>query len=158
MADVVEVLVPGGKATAGPPIGPALGPLGINVKAVVDEINKRTANFNGMQVPVRIDVDEKKDFTITVGIPPTTALIKKEVNIEKGSPEPNVKIVGDLPMEAAVRIARMKGNDMLAYDLKHAVKEVVGTCVSLGVNVDGRRPKEILAAIDAGTYDAVLVK
>jgi large subunit ribosomal protein L11 len=158
MADVVEVLVPGGKATAGPPIGPALGPLGINVKAVVDEINKRTANFNGMQVPVRIDVDEKKDFTITVGIPPTTALIKKEVNIEKGSPEPNVKIVGDLPMEAAVRIARMKGNDMLAYDLKHAVKEVVGTCVSLGVNVDGRRPKEILAAIDAGTYDAVLAK
>jgi large subunit ribosomal protein L11 len=128
------------------------------VKAVVDEINKRTANFNGMQVPVRIDVDEKKDFTITVGIPPTTALIKKEVNIEKGSPEPNVKIVGDLPMEAAVRIARMKGNDMLAYDLKHAVKEVVGTCVSLGVNVDGRRPKEILAAIDAGTYDAVLAK
>ncbi|NTW91926.1 MAG: 50S ribosomal protein L11 [Methanoregulaceae archaeon] len=158
MADVVEVLVSGGKATAGPPIGPALGPLGINVKAVVDEINKRTANFNGMQVPVRIDVDEKKDFTITVGIPPTTALIKKEVNIEKGSPEPNVKIVGDLPMEAAVRIARMKGNDMLAYDLKHAVKEVVGTCVSLGVNVDGRRPKEILAAIDAGTYDAVLAK
>lgn len=158
MADVVEVLVPGGKATAGPPIGPALGPLGINVKAVVDEINKRTANFNGMQVPVRIDVDEKKDFTITVGIPPTTALIKKEVNIEKGSPEPNVKIVGDLPMEAAVRIAKMKGNDMLAYDLKHAVKEVVGTCVSLGVNVDGRRPKEILAAIDAGTYDAVLAK
>jgi large subunit ribosomal protein L11 len=158
MADVVEVLVPGGKATAGPPIGPALGPLGINVKAVVDEINKRTANFNGMQVPVRIDVDEKKNFTITVGIPPTTALIKKEVNIEKGSPEPNVKIVGDLPMEAAVRIARMKGNDMLAYDLKHAVKEVVGTCVSLGVNVDGRRPKEILAAIDAGTYDAVLAK
>jgi large subunit ribosomal protein L11 len=61
-------------------------------------------------------------------------------------------------MEAAVRIARMKGNDMLAYDLKHAVKEVVGTCVSLGVNVDGRRPKEILAAIDAGTYDAVLAK
>ena len=158
MADVVEVLVPGGKATAGPPIGPALGPLGINVKAVVDEINKRTANFNGMQVPVRIDVDEKKDFTITVGIPPTTALIKKEVNIEKGSPEPNVKIVGDLPMEAAVKIAKMKGNDMLAYDLKHAVKEVVGTCVSLGVNVDGKRPKEILAAIDAGTYDAVLAK
>ena len=158
MADVVEVLVSGGKATAGPPIGPALGPLGINVKAVVDEINKLTANFNGMQVPVRIDVDEKKKFTITVGVPPTTALIKKEVNIEKGSPEPNVKIVGDLPMEAAVRIAKMKATDMLSYDLKHMVKEVVGTCVSLGVNVDGKRPKEILAAIDAGTYDAVLVK
>lgn len=157
MADVVEVLVPGGKATAGPPIGPALGPLGINVKAVVDEINKQTSNFNGMQVPVRIDVDDKKNFTVTVGIPPTTALIKKEVNIEKGSPEPNMQIVGDLPMEAAVRIARMKANDMLSYDLKNAVKEVVGTCLSVGVTVDGRRPKEVLVAIDAGTYDSVFV-
>jgi large subunit ribosomal protein L11 len=125
-------------------------------KAVVDEINKQTATFNGMQVPVRIEVDDKKNFVITVGIPPTTALIKKEVNIEKGSAEPNLKTVGDLPMEAAVRIARMKRNDMLSYDLKHAVKEVVGTCVSMGVSVDGRRPKEVLAAIDAGTYDAVL--
>jgi large subunit ribosomal protein L11 len=157
MVDVVEVLVPGGKATAGPPIGPALGPLGINVKAVVDEINKQTSTFNGMQVPVRIDVDDKKNFTVTVGIPPTTALIKKEVNIEKGSPEPNMQIVGDMPMEAAVRIARMKANDMLSYDLKNAVKEVVGTCVSVGVSVDGKRPKEVLAAIDAGTYDSVLV-
>jgi large subunit ribosomal protein L11 len=156
MADVVEVLVAGGKATAGPPIGPALGPLGINVKAVVDEINKQTATFNGMQVPVRIEVDDKKNFVITVGIPPTTALIKKEVKIEKGSAEPNLKMVGDLPMEAAVRIARMKRNDMLSYYMKHSVKEVVGTCVSMGVSVDGRRPKEVLAAIDAGTYDAVL--
>ncbi len=158
MADVVEVLVQGGKATAGPPIGPALGPLGINVKAVVDEINKKTATFNGMQVPVRIEVDDKKNFVVNVGIPPTTALIKKEVNIEKGSPEPNLKVVGDLPMEAAVRIARMKQDDMLSYDLKHAVKEVVGTCVSMGVSVDGKRPKEVLGAIDAGTYDAVLAK
>jgi large subunit ribosomal protein L11 len=156
MADVVEVLVSGGKATAGPPIGPALGPLGINVKAVVDEINKKTSEFNGMQVPVKIEVDDKKNFTVTVGIPPTTALIKKEVHIEKGSPEPNLKVVGDLPMQAAVRIARMKADDMLSYDLKNAVKEVVGTCLSMGVNVDGKRPREVLAAIDAGMYDAVL--
>ena len=158
MAEVVEVLVPGGKATAGPPIGPALGPLGINVKAVVDEINKQTQTFNGMQVPVRIEVDEKKNFTVTVGIPPTTALIKKEVNIEKGSPEPNMQIVGDLPMEAAVRIARMKQNDMLSYDLKGAVKEVIGTCVSMGVNIDGKRPKEVFAAVDAGEYDKLLAE
>jgi large subunit ribosomal protein L11 len=158
MAEVVEVLVPGGKATAGPPLGPALGPLGINVKAVVDEINKKTATFNGMQVPVKVVVDEKKAFTVTVGIPPTTALIKKEVKIEKGSPEPNMQIVGDLPIEAAVRIARMKQNDMLSYDLRNAVKEVVGTCVSMGVNVDGKRPKEALAAIDAGEYDKALAE
>ena len=156
MAEVVEVLVAGGKATAGPPIGPALGPLGINVKAVVDEINKRTGSFNGMQVPVKIEVDDKKNFTVTVGIPPTTALIKKEANIEKGSAEPSTIVVGNLPLEAAVSIARMKKDDMLSYDLKTAVKEVVGTCVSMGVTVDGKKPKEVIADINAGVYDKVL--
>jgi len=158
MAEVVEVLVAGGKATAGPPLGPALGPLGINVKAVVDEINKKTATFNGMQVPVKIVVDAKKTFTVTVGIPPVTALIKKEAGIEKGSAEPNVKLAGNLPIEAAVRIASMKLENMLSYELKTAVKEVVGTCVSMGVSVDGKRPKEVLAAISEGKYDSVLVK
>ena len=158
MADVVEVLVPGGKASAGPPIGPALGPLGINVKAVVDEINKKTSEFNGMQVPVTIEVDDKKNFTVSVGIPPTTALIKKEANIEKGSAEPSTIVVGNLSLEAAVRIARMKHGDMLSYDIRNAVKEVVGTCVSMGVNVDGKKPKEVFAAIDSGVYDKVLTE
>ncbi len=158
MTEVVEVLVSGGKATAGPPLGPALGPLGINLKAVVDEINRKTAEFNGMQVPVIITVDEKKNFTIDVGIPPTTALVMKEVGIEKGSPEPNIQIVGDLPLEAAVRIARMKFDDMLSYDLKSAVKEVVGTCVTVGVTVEGLKPKEMLQAIDNGVYDSVLAE
>ena len=156
MGEVVEVLVPGGKATAGPPLGPALVPLGINVKAVVDEINKKTAEFNGMQVPVRVEVDEKKNFTVSVGVPPTTALIMKEVGIEKGSGEPNTVKVGDLPLEAAVRIARMKTDDMLSYDLKNCTKEVIGSCVSVGVTVDGKDPKEIFALIDAGEYDSVL--
>jgi len=158
MAEVVEVLVPGGKATAGPPLGPSLGPLGINVKAVVDEINKKTASFNGMQVPVRIEVDAKKAFTVTVGIPPTTALIKKEANIEKGSAEPNVKVVGNLPFEAAVRIANMKLEGMLSYELKTAVKEVIGTCVSMGVTIDGKKAKDVFALINEGKYDSVLVK
>jgi len=158
MAEVVEVLVPGGKATAGPPLGPALGPLGINVKAVVDEINAKTATFNGMQVPVKVEVNEKKQFTVTVGIPPTTALIKKEAGIEKGAATPNATVAGNLPFEAAVRIASMKLEGMLSYELKTAAKEVVGTCVSMGVNVDGKRPKQVLADIEAGKYDSVLVK
>jgi len=156
MAEVVEVLVPGGKATAGPPLGPALGPLGINVKAVIDEINKKTGTFNGMQVPVKVVVDDKKQFTVTVGIPPTTALIKKEAGIEKGSKEPNVIVAGNLPIEAAVRIAKMKIDGMLSYELKTAVKEVVGTCVSIGVTVDGKMPKEVLVAINEGKYDSVI--
>jgi large subunit ribosomal protein L11 len=156
MGEVVEVLVPGGKASAGPPLGPALGPLGINVKAVVDEINNKTANFNGMQVPVKVEVDDKKNFTISVGVPPTTALIMKECGLEKGSSEPNAQIVGDLSLEAAVRIARMKFDKMLSYELKTAIKEVVGTCVSVGVTVEGKPPKEVFALIDAGEYDSVL--
>ncbi|KQC04809.1 MAG: 50S ribosomal protein L11 [Methanoculleus sp. SDB] len=156
MGEVVEVLVAGGKATAGPPLGPALGPLGINVKAVVDEINAKTAGFNGMQVPVTVEVDDKKNFTISVGIPPTTALVMKECGITKGSAEPNVQVVGDLPLEAAVRIARMKFDDMLSYEIRTAVKEVVGTCVSLGVTVDGKRPKELFPLIDAGEFDSIL--
>ena len=156
MGEVVEVLVPGGKATAGPPLGPALGPLGINVKAVVEEINKKTSEFNGMQVPVTVEVDDKRNFTISVGIPPTTALIMKECGLEKGSGEPNIQKVGDLPLEAAVRIARMKFDDMLSYEIRTALKEVIGTCVSVGVTVDGKEPKEIFALIDAGEYDSQL--
>ncbi len=156
MGEVVEVLVPGGKATAGPPIGPALGPLGINVKAVVDEINSKTSEFNGMQVPVKIEVDDKKNFTVSVGVPPTTALIMSEIGIEKGSGEPNVIKVGDLSIDAAARIARMKIDGMLSYDLRNALKEVVGTCVSVGVTVEGKDPKEVFSLIDAGDYDSQL--
>ncbi|EHQ36619.1 50S ribosomal protein L11 [Methanoplanus limicola] len=156
MGEVVEVLVPGGRATAGPPLGPSLGPLGINVKAVVDEINKKTSSFNGMQVPVKVEVDDKKNFTISVGVPPATALVMKECGIAKGSGEPNVNKVGDLPFEAAVRIAGMKFDDMLSYDMKNAVKEVIGSCVSVGVTVDGKDPKEMFALIDAGDYDSQL--
>jgi large subunit ribosomal protein L11 len=126
------------------------------VKAVVDEINRKTADFNGMQVPVRIEVDDRKQFTVTVGTPPTTALIKKEAGVEKGSAQPSTQLAGNLPLEAAIRIARMKAGDMLSYDTKKRVKEVVGTCVSMGITVEGRRPKEILTAIDAGEFDARL--
>ncbi len=153
MAETVEVLVPGGRATAGPPLGPALGPLGINVKAVVDEINSKTKEFNGMTVPVTVEVDDKKNFTISVGIPPTTALILKEVGSEKGSSSPNTQPVGNLPLEAIIRIARMKQESMLSYDLRNAVKEVIGTCRSVGVTVEGMKSKDAIAAVDAGQFD-----
>ncbi|HJJ42193.1 MAG TPA: 50S ribosomal protein L11 [Methanocorpusculum sp.] len=154
MAETVEVLVPGGRATAGPPLGPALGPLGINVKAVVDDINKKTAEFNGMSVPVTVTVDDKKNVTLTVGIPPTTALVIKEAGVEKGSGTPNTQSVGNLPLEAVIRIAKMKMESMLSYDVKNAAKEVIGTCVSVGVTIEGKKAKDALAAVDAGEWDA----
>ncbi|MDO5843553.1 MAG: 50S ribosomal protein L11 [Methanocorpusculum sp.] len=156
MAETVEVLVPGGRATAGPPLGPALGPLGINVKAVVDDINKKTAEFNGMSVPVTVHVDDKKVVTLTVGIPPTSALVLKEAGVEKGSGTPKTQAVGNLPLEAVIRIAKMKMGSMLAYDVKNAAKEVIGTCVSVGVTIEGKTAKEAIAAINAGEWDAQL--
>ena len=87
--DTVEVLVEGGSATPGPPLGPAIGPLGINMMQVVEEINNKTADFKGMKVPVKIIVDSStKEFEIEIGTPPTTALVMDELNIEKGSHEP----------------------------------------------------------------------
>ncbi len=158
MAKAVKILVPGGKATPGPPIGPALGPLGVNIKKVVDEINEKTKQYNGMQVPVKVIVDEKKNVTIEVGTPPTSALIMQEAGIQKGSGKPNTEIVGNITLEKAIRIAQMKKQNLLSYDLKKAVKEVIGTCVSLGVTVEGKKPKEVQRAIDRGEFDKIFNK
>ncbi len=143
MPQVVEVLVEGGKATPGPPLGPALGPLGINVAQVVKVINEKTKAYQGMQVPVRVEVDPKtKEFTVTVGTPPTTALIKKELGVEKGAGN-REKVVGNLTIDQIIKIARMKHDNTLSYDLRGTVLEVLGTCVSIGVTVEGKDPREV---------------
>lgn len=150
----IDALVEGGKATAGPPLGPALGPMGVNTGAVVAAINEKTKDFAGMQVPVKVIVDSAtKDFRIVVGSPPASALVKKELGIEKGSGKQKLEKAGDLPIQAAVKIARMKQENMLAADTKAATKEVIGTCLSLGILVDGKDPREACQAIDAGEYD-----
>ncbi len=158
MASVVEVLIPGGKATPGPPLGPALGPLGINIKKVVDDINEKTKQFNGMQVPVKVIVDEKKNVNIEVGTPPTSAFIMQEAGIEKGSGKPNAEAAGNITFEKAVKIARLKRQDLLSYEMKKAVKEVLGTCGSMGVTVDGKKAREVQQAIDKGEFDEILKK
>jgi len=154
---VVEALVNGGQATAGPPLGPALGPLGVNVLAVVNKINEVTKDFAGMKVPVKITVDtETKEFEVTVGTPTTSALIVSELKIEKGSGSPKAEKVGNLTMEQVVRIAKIKRPEVLAKNLKGAVKEILGSCVSMGVTVEGKDPKDVQKEIDQGTYDELL--
>ncbi|HLC99052.1 MAG TPA: 50S ribosomal protein L11, partial [Candidatus Nanoarchaeia archaeon] len=102
----VEALVNGGQATAAPPLGPALGPLGVNIGQVISDINKKTADFKGMQVPVKIIVDtDTKKFDITIGTPPASALIKKEAKIEKGSGNPLADKIADLKIEQIIKIA-----------------------------------------------------
>ena len=153
MPQVVEVLVPGGKASPGPPLGPAIGPLGLNVKQVVDKINEATKDYEGLNVPVKIIVHEDRSFEIQVGVPPTSALIKKELGLEKGSKNPGKEFVGNLSFEQLVKIARIKRAQSLSYTLKGAVKEVLGTCVSMGITVDGKNPKEVIKEIDDGQIE-----
>jgi len=152
MPQVVEVLVEGGKASPGPPLGPALGPLGVNIGQVVVKINELTKDYAGMTVPVKVIVDPKtKKFEIEVGTPPTSALIKKELGIEKGSSDPRKQKVGDLKLEQVIKIARMKKDNSLSYTLKGVVLEVLGACVSMGVTVEGKDPREIQKLIKEGS-------
>ncbi len=154
---VINLVVSGGHATAGPPIGPVLGPLGVNVVAIVNKINELTKEYAGMKVPVKVIVDpETKEFEVSVGIPTTAALIVKEAGIEKGSGKPNAEKVGNLSMEQVVKITKIKRSKLLAKSLKAAVKEIIGTCVSMGVTVEGKEPKVVLREIDEGKYDKVI--
>ena len=133
-------------------MGPALGPTGVNIGQVVDEINKKTKDMSGMKIPVKVIVDAStKTFEIEVGSPPTSALIKKELNIEKGAGDNEP--AGDLIFDSVIRIARMKKDSLLAEDFKGTIKEVIGTCQSVGVTIDGKSPKEITAEINEGKLD-----
>ena len=153
MAGTIEVLIPGGEATPGPPLGPELGPTPVDVQAVVAEINDETDAFDGMEVPVTVEYDDDGSFTIEVGVPPTAELIKDEAGFDTGSGEPQETFVADLTVEQVKKIAEQKQSDLLAYDLKNAAKEVVGTCVSLGVTIEGNDPRQFKERIDDGEYD-----
>ena len=154
-SESVKLLVDGGSATAGPPLGPALGPLGVNAGKVVEEINKKTASFKGMKVPVEVVVDTStKTFTVNVGTPPTSALLIKEAGAEKGAKDPNA--IGDLTLEQIINVTNMKKDVMLANSLKTAVIEVIGVCQSAGITVEGKKPKEMIKDIKDGKHDSRL--
>jgi len=151
---VVDLVVEGGKATAGPPIGPAIGPTGVNVVAVVNKINELTKEYVGMRIPVKVIIDpETKSFEVEVGIPTTAALVIKEAGITKGSGKPNTEKVGNLSMAQVIKIANIKRSKLLAKNMKAAVKEIIGSCVSIGITIDGKDPKTVLREIDEGKYE-----
>ena len=154
LVNVVEALVPGGKASAGPPLGPALGPLGVNVAQVVAKINEQTKDLNGMQVPVKIKVKSRTEFEIEVGTPPTSALILKEMGVEKGTGDKST--VGNLTMEQVVKIVSIKRKSLLSKTLKNAAREVIGTAGSLGATIDGLPSKEAQQVLADGKYDDLL--
>lgn len=155
---IVNALVTGGEASAGPPLGPALGPLGINILQVVNTINDKTKDFPGMKVPVKVEVDsETKKFTVEVGIPPTAALIFKESGINKGSGTAGTNFVGNISMDSVVKIAKMKADISYAQDVKSTAKEIIGSCLSLGIKVEDKVAKDVYADVTAGKYDSLFV-
>ena len=155
--ETVESLVEGGKASAAPPLGPALGPLKINIGQVVAEINKKTAAFAGMKVPIKIIVDtETKEFEILIGTPPASGLVKKEFNLKIGSGIPNKSKIANAAIEDVIKIAKMKETKLSAKNLKSAVKTIIGTCNSMGVLIEGKIALEISPEINKGVYDKII--
>ena len=153
---IVNALVSGGEASAGPPLGPALGPLGINILQVVNTINEKTKDFPGMKVPVKVEVDpETKKFSVEVGVPPTAALIFKESGINKGSGTAGTNFVGNVSMQSIVKISKMKLDVSYAPDVKSIAKGIIGSCLSLGIKVEDKVAKELYADVSAGKYDAL---
>ncbi|MCD6488991.1 MAG: 50S ribosomal protein L11 [Desulfurococcales archaeon] len=155
----VKILVEGGKATPGPPIGPTLSPLGVNVMEVVKAINEATSQFKGLTVPVEIIVDTKtKQFEIKVCVPTTTALLLKAVGASKPPGDPAHQKIGDVSFEKIIEIALMKKPQLTAKTLKAAVKTILGSARSIGITVDGKDPKQVSREVNKGIYDTILAR
>jgi large subunit ribosomal protein L11 len=143
-------LVEGGKATSGPPFGPALGPLGVNINAIIAEINDKTKQYAGVKIPVKVHVDgAAKTYRVEVGAPPTSALIIKELGIEAGAKEKS-QVVGNITMEQVKKIAKSKEGKLYGNTLGQRVNQVLGTCNSMGVTCEGESARAVIAKIKAG--------
>ena len=151
----ISSLVTGGEASAGPPLGPAMGPMGVNIMQVIEAINEKTKEFKGMKIPVTVSVDpDTKEWEIEVGIPSASALLLKEAGIQKGSSTSGTEWVGDIAADSIVKVANVKLETSYASSLKSVAKQIVGTCVSLGIKIEGKTPKEFTAEINDGKWDS----
>ena len=131
--------------------------MGVNVLQIVNKINDLTRSYAGMKVPVKVHVDvDDKSFDVEIGTPTTSALIVKELGVEKGSGTPKATKVGNLSLEQIVKLAGMKRPDSYAKTTIAAVKEVAGACVSMGVTIDSKEPKEFIKDLDKGVYQKAL--
>jgi len=153
----ISSLVTGGEASAGPPLGPALGPMGVNILQIISAINEQTKEFQGMKIPVTVSVDaDTKKWEVEVGIPSASALLLKEAGIQKGSGTSGTEWVGEVSADMIAKIAKVKLETSYANSLKSVAKQIVGTCVSLGIKVEGKTPKEFTAEINEGKWDSKL--
>jgi large subunit ribosomal protein L11 len=204
----VSALIDGGKATPAPPLGPTLSVFKVNIGKIIQDINEKTKEYEGMKVPVNIIIDDKtKEYEIEIGVPPVSSLIRKELGLKKiaeekkeeektevveetkeevipeekekpkfrGKEEEKTEVVeetkeevvevkkervmvGNLTINQAIKITKMKRSRLLAKDSKKALKEIVSSCVSMPITVEGKSPKEVIKEIDEGKYDELIKK
>lgn len=131
----VKLQLLAGKATPGPPVGSSLGPHGINIAAFVKEFNDRTANQEGMTIPVVITIYKDRSFEFITKVPPVAALIKKAIGLKSGSAKPNKEKVGKITRAQVTEIAKAKMVDMNAASVEAAERIVIGTAKSMGVTL-----------------------
>jgi large subunit ribosomal protein L11 len=150
----VEALIEGGNATAAPPLGPALGPTGVNIGQVVSTINEKTKDFEGMEVPVTVKVDDDtSEYEVIIGTPPAPALIIEELGIEKGSGEPRDNPVADVTLDTVQKLSRMKQDSLTGKNVKKRMNEILGTCRGMGVTCEGKPADDVIKMINDGEYD-----
>ena len=146
----ISGLVEGGKATGGPPFGPALGPLGVNINSIIGEINEKTKQYPGIRIPVKVIVDTgAKTFKVEIGAPPTSALILKELGVQSGAKAKD-EVVGNLTLDQVKKIAKAKESLMFGGTVQDRVKQILGTCKSMGVKCENEDPRNMIKKINSG--------
>jgi len=151
---MIKLLVDGGAMKPGPALSQKLGPAGINVNSVITKVNEATKSFEGIQVPVELNVNTStREFEVKVFSPPVSGLLKKELGLEKGSGAQKKIKVGNASIEQVISLAQTKFPNLLCKDFKSAVKTIVGTCVSLGILIENKSAVEVEQEIDEGKYD-----
>ena len=133
---VIKLQLPAGEASPAPPVGPALGQYGVNIMAFCKEYNERTASQAGSIVPAEIIIYEDRSFNFVLKTPPVADLLRRALNVEKGSGTPNVDKVGKLPREQIRQIAEIKMKDLNAADIEGAMRMIEGTARSMGIEIE----------------------
>ena len=134
---VVRLQIPAGKATPAPPVGTALGPHGVNIMQFVKEYNAKTANQEGFVIPADVTIYEDRSFTFVVKTPPVYDLLRKAAGVEKGAGDIRTQRVGKVSMAKVREIARIKLPDLNTADEEAAIRMVMGSARSMGIDVEG---------------------
>ncbi|MEK6844699.1 MAG: 50S ribosomal protein L11 [Nanoarchaeota archaeon] len=149
----IKLLVDGGAMQPGPALAQKIGPLGLNVGQIIQQVNDATKDFKGLKVPVELSVEPStKKVEVSVSSPSVSELLKKELGVEKGSGLQKKQKIANASIEQIISVAKNKQKDLLCKDLKSSVKTIIGTCASLGILVENQPASEVGQLIDEGMF------